>query len=141
MDQNYIKVTEDAGKHFFSQPDDGPIVMLNLLRFREIADYKLSPELKPASEITGEQAYGLYMEKVSPLLSKIKSELIFIGTAEHFLIGPQNEKWDLVLLVKHNNKTDFLSFASDPDYQKIEGHRTAALLDSRLLPIKEGLKK
>jgi len=123
---------------FFSQNHSTPIVMLNLLRFRDIADYSDSPHILPEEEITGLEAYRLYMKAVHPLLSKIGSEMIFSGTSNNFLIGPPDEKWDAILLVKHLVMSDFMAFASDPDYLKIEGHRTAALADSRLLPIKEG---
>jgi len=137
MSNTYIKVTEEAGKQFFSKQHKTPIVMLNLLRFKKVADYSDSPHLAPVKEISGSEAYRLYMRSVQPMLAKIGSQLIFSGTADQFLIGPMDEKWDLVLLVKHQKMADFLEFASDPEYLKIEGHRTAALADSRLLPIKK----
>lgn len=137
MSNKYIKVSEEAGKSFFSKNHGTPIVMLNLLKFNEIADYSSSPHLAPEGPISGLEAYKLYMKSVYPLLSKISSEMIFSGTADQFLIGPSDEKWDAVLLVNHLNMNDFMAFASDPEYIKISGHRTAALADSRLLPIKQ----
>jgi len=137
MSKTYIKVTPEAGQQFFSKQHNTPMVMLNLLRFKEVADYSDSPHLKPKKDISGSEAYGLYMKAVTPLLAKIGSELIFSGTTDQFLIGPIDEKWDLVLLVKHQKMKDFLAFASKQEYLDIEGHRTAALADSRLLPIKE----
>jgi len=138
MSKTHIKVTEEAGQRFFSQNHNSPMIMLNMLQFKEIADYSSIPHLAPNNEISGLQAYRLYMKAVHPLLLKIGSEMIFSGTTDQFLIGPQDEKWDAVLLVKHLKMTDFMAFASDPEYLKIAGHRTAALADSRLLPIKEG---
>jgi len=137
MSKTYIKVTEEAGKQFFSKQHNTPMVMLNLLRFKEKADYSESPHLAPNEDVTGAEAYNTYIKSVSPLLAKIGSQMIFSGIADHFLIGPSDENWDLVLLVRHQNMKDFLAFAADPEYLKIEGHRTAALADSRLLPIKE----
>ena len=138
MSKSYIKVTEEAGKHFFSKSDSKPVVMLNMLRFKEVADYSNHPLLSPPTKTTGLQAYKRYMKCVSPMLSKIGSELLFSGAGDQFLIGPTEEKWDAVLLVKHQNKEDFLAFASNEEYLAIEGHRTAALADSRLLPLVEG---
>ncbi|MBK5210550.1 MAG: hypothetical protein JJE44_13765, partial [Flavobacteriaceae bacterium] len=54
-----------------------------------------------------------------------------------YLIGPTEEYWDTVLLIKQNNVETFLNFESNQDYLKGIGHRTAALEDSRLLPIDE----
>lgn len=139
MSNAYIKVTQEAGQRFLSKQHSGPIVMLNLLKFRSKADYSEHSELAPQNEITGSQAYKLYMKSVQPMLAQIGSEVIFSGKADHFLIGPQNEKWDAALLVRHQNMKDFMAFAVDEAYLKIEGHRTAALADSRLMPIEEGL--
>jgi hypothetical protein len=63
--------------------------------------------------------------------------VLFSGTCAPFLIGPQDESWDHVLLVRQASKAAFLAFASDPESQRITAHRTAAISDSRLLPILE----
>lgn len=112
--------------------------MLNLLKFREIADYSDSPHLDPGIPISGQEAYDRYIEHTLPFLDEIGSELIFSGQGGHFVIGPQDESWDLVLLVKHPSVAKFMSFAGNEGYLKIAGHRTAALQDSRLLPIVAG---
>jgi hypothetical protein len=54
-----------------------------------------------------------------------------------FLIEPTNEHWDIVLLIRQNSVDSFLAFESNHDYMKDIGHRTAALEDSRLLPLVE----
>lgn len=114
---------------------DGPVVMLNLLRFRETADYGGSPELAPASPITGEHAFRRYGAHAAPLLEKAGAEVIFQGTASGYLIGPEGMRWDRVLLVRYPTAKAFLGFVSSPDYLRGVGHRTAALEDSRLLPM------
>ena len=133
----YIDVTEDVGRRFFSKKQEGPIIMLNLLKFKELADYTVFPELKPSGPISGKKAYDEYMKHTLPLLKAAGSSLIFMGKPDLYLIGPQSEKYDLMLLVKHESAAKFLEFANDKNYQSIAGHRTAALEDSRLLPIKE----
>ncbi len=109
--------------------------MLNLLRFREVADYSESPELAPDGEISGAEAYERYADAVMPLLERAGSELLYRGDGGPSLIGPAEERWDLVLLVKHASISEFMSFATDEDYLAIAGHRTAALEDSRLVPL------
>jgi hypothetical protein len=49
------------------------------------------------------------------------------------LLGPPEERWDLALLVRYPSKVAFLALVSNPDYQNITVHRTAALEDSRLI--------
>ena len=133
----HLHATQEAGKAFFMRQIKGPIVMLNLLKFREIADYSASPELAPSSDISGRQAYQLYIEATMPFLEEAGSKVLFSGKGGSHLIGPQDEDWDLVLLVEHVSTARFLEFAKNQDYLKIAGHRTAALEDSRLLPIEQ----
>lgn len=137
----YIHPTEEAGKAFFIKQmtaDKPEVVMLNLLNFRSIADYSATPELAPNTEISGREAYQLYMEHTVPFLEEAGSEVLFQGKGANFLIGPAAEGWDMVLLVRHASAAKFVAFAQNEAYLKGAGHRTAALRDSRLLPIEEG---
>ncbi len=109
-------------------------IMLNLLKFRERADYTNLEDLSPNHEISGEEAYQLYMEKTLPELENAGSRIIYYGESKSFLIGPNHEKWDAILLVEHESVLKFMEFAQNEDYLKNAGHRTAALEDSRLLP-------
>jgi uncharacterized protein (DUF1330 family) len=134
----HIDASPEAGKEFYQNfHDKGKVVMLNLLKFRATADYTNLEELKPAREISGEEAYQLYMDETLPELEKAGSRIIYFGKSRNFLIGPDSEKWDAVLLVEHESVLKFIEFAQNPDYLKKAGHRKAALEDSRLLPTNE----
>lgn len=139
MDQctqkSYLEPTEQAGRTFFSCPDNGPILMLNLMLFRDVADYVNRPDLAPDMPIKGSTAFQLYIEQTLPLLKKIGGDLLFYGATDEFLIGPAEESWDAVMLIRQNSRSSFLAFASNSSYQDTLTHRTAALRDSRLLPI------
>lgn len=136
--QGHLHPNEESGKRFYMDfHDQGSIIMLNMLRFNKVADYTGLENIKPHSPISGEQAYQLYMKETLPFIQEAGSELLFYGKSNHFLIGPEAEKWDLVLLVKHPSVAAFMAFAQNEGYLKIAGHRTAALEDSRLLPITE----
>jgi len=133
---SYIHPTQESGKKFFKDySGKGKVTMLNLLKFKAIADYTGHEDIKPKNNITGKEAYNLYMTYTAPLLEKAGSKLSFIGTAGDFVIGPENEAWDLMLLVEHESVEKFIAFTEDPEYLKTGGHRTAALADSRLLPL------
>lgn len=137
INDRYIEVTEEAATALFTREVQGEITMLNLLRFRELADYSAHPELAPTSPITGAQAYQKYLDHASPFLERSGGSLVFLGHGGQFLIGPQNERWDLVMLVRQRSLSDFMAFASNRAYLAGLGHRSAALEDSRLLPIIE----
>ena len=133
----FFEVSPQQGAAFFGSPETGPVVMLNLLRFRERADYSHAPGLEPVGGCSGREAYDRYMREMLPLLEASGGAVLFSGTSAPFLIGPQDEIWDHVLLVRQASKAAFLAFASDPDAQRITAHRMAAISDSRLLPIRE----
>lgn len=137
MAQGYFEVTQEAGAALFRRQIQGPIVMLNLLRFRDIADYSASPELAPPEPISGRAAYQHYIDQTLPFLTATGGEIMFLGDGGQYLIGPQDERWDLVMLIRQNSLQDFMSFSSNEAYQVVLGHRTAALEDSRLLPLVE----
>lgn len=136
--EKYIDVTQESGRAFYQKfHSKGKVVMLNLLRFKKVADYTDLESIKPSKEISGEQAYNLYMEFTLPHINKAGSKVLFLGKSQSFLIGPNEEDWDLVLLVEHESVEAFMKFAEDEDYLKTAGHRKAAIEDSRLLPISE----
>jgi hypothetical protein len=133
----YLEPTQDAGRALFARKIAGSVVMLNLLRFRPIADYSATPHLAPAEPISGAAAYRLYVRHTLPHLAKSGGELIFLGKGGLFLIGPGDERWDAAMLVRQRSVADFMAFASNAEYLAGIGHRTAAVADSRLLPLVE----
>lgn len=137
MKTTYLDVTQEQGKAFFMRQIKGPVVMLNLLKYKNIADYSTVPDIAPYRTISGEEAYQLYIDHTLPFLKEAGSEVLFWGKGGDFVIGPTDEHWDAVMLVKHASVERFMAFAQDPEYLKGAGHRTAALADSRLLPIEQ----
>jgi hypothetical protein len=133
--QTYLDPTQEQGRAFFTRNTVGSVVMLNLLRFRSIADYSAAPALMPDSPISGENAYRLYMDHTLPFLKASGGEVLFYGRGGGFLIGPANERWDAAMLVRQASVSSFLAFASNREYLVGMAHRVAALEDSRLLPL------
>ncbi|MEL6343425.1 MAG: DUF1330 domain-containing protein, partial [Myxococcota bacterium] len=125
----------ESVRHLLSKQLDGPVVMLNLLRFRAQADYQATPNLAPEEPITGRVAYKLYMVHTAPFLAEAGGRVLWAGDGGAPIIGPMDERWDRVLLVEHQSVQAFLSFAQNDAYLAGVGHRTAALADSRLLPL------
>ncbi len=131
----YLDPNDEVGAALIASNISGEIVMLNLLKFREVADYSASPELAPAEPISGRDAYHLYAEHTLPFLEAAGGSVLYSGTGGDFLIGPPGRGWDMVLLVRQKSVADFFAFATNKDFLAGLGHRTAALLDSRLLPL------
>jgi uncharacterized protein (DUF1330 family) len=132
---SHLEPTQDAGRAFVQRRIAGEVVMLNLLRFRKVADYSRSPELAPNRPISGAEAYDRYIAHTMPYLRESGGELLFLGEGGRFLIGPEHERWDQVMLVRQRSVQSFMEFANNEAYLRGLGHRTAALEDSRLLPL------
>ncbi len=131
----YLSPTPESTAALMGRGITGPLTMLNLLRFRDQADYTNAPELAPSEPLSGEEAYGVYMDLTFPLLSQVGGTVLLTGTGGPLLIGPVETRWDRVLVVQYPDLEAFVQMIQSPEYQAIAGHRSAALADSRLLPI------
>lgn len=133
----YLAPTQELGRRFVMRGLTGNVIMLNLIRLRTVADYSDFPDLAPESPVSGRAAYDLYIEHTLPYLEKSGGRLDFLAEGGSWLIGPEDERWDLALLVRQKDMETFFGFEQDADYMKILGHRTAAVEDLRLLPLAE----
>jgi uncharacterized protein (DUF1330 family) len=113
------------------QVSEGPIVMVNLLRFRKTADY--SGTGIEAAPISGMKAYDRYGRAVLRLLWREGGQIVWAGNVQSSVIAPSYERWDRVVLVYYPSRASFLRMVSSEDYRRAMVHRTAALEDSRLI--------
>lgn len=130
----YCWPSEEQWAYIQSQADTaGKVTMLNLLKFRESADYSGHPEQAPCS---GHEAYERYKQHAVPLVAAVGGELIFSGTALATVIGPADRSWDEVVVAEYPSMKAFAEMAGSAAYQAIAYHRAAALEDSRLIPMR-----
>ncbi|MFA6010374.1 MAG: DUF1330 domain-containing protein [Desulfobacteraceae bacterium] len=113
---------------FSKLPMDKPIVMVNLLKFKEIAVYKDGP-----ADYSGRKAYGYYAETLVTMLKTYGASVVYLGDVHGLLISPPDESWDEVLLVRYPSVPVFIEMVESPSYKAVVKHRTAALEDSRLI--------
>ena len=137
MSEHYLDVTQEAGAELFSRNISGEVLMLNLLRFRDVADYSDYPELAPDELISGREAYQRYMAHTTPFLMESGGSMMMMAEGGKNLIGPADEQWDVAMIIRQRSLADFMAFSSNPGFMAGMGHRKAALLDSRLLPMVE----
>jgi uncharacterized protein (DUF1330 family) len=115
---------------FGSLPEDRPVVMLNLLRFREQATYE-----DPHEACSGREAYKRYSQTSLQTIAAVGGSVIFSGKTHPSLVAPAGETWHQVFLVRYPSPAAFRTMLAMPEYQAGLRHRTAALADSRLVPI------
>lgn len=117
----------DQFEAFKSLPRDKPVMMLNLLRFRDTAVYD------DGRHATGAEAYAAYGRESEPIFRRVGGEIVWRGRPEVVLIGPNEERWDLAFVARYPTAGAFLEMVTDPDYREAVKHRQAAVLDSRLV--------
>ena len=110
--------------------DDSPIVMINLLRYREQAVYPQGFEAEPC---TGREAYQRYVAVAVHRIASVGGRVLWMGSVQATVIAPDAEQWDDALLVEYPSPKAFIEMVSQSDYRAAAPHRTAALDDSRLI--------
>lgn len=123
----HINPSRERFGGFRDLPNEGPIHMLNLVRFRAKAKYA------DGREATGTEAYAAYGRESGPIFRKLGGRIVWSGDFRFMLIGPEEEVWDACFIAEYPDANAFVSMVKDPDYQKAVIHRTAAVEDSRLI--------
>jgi uncharacterized protein (DUF1330 family) len=127
--------TDPQGAAFAQGPQNEPVVMVNLLRFRARAAYPREYQ-GPSPEVPGETAFRRYVEAAAARVSAIGGRLIWGGPALMTLVGPSNERWDEILVVVYPSRAAYRALSLDGDYQAALVHRQAALAETRLFACK-----
>ena len=101
-------------------PAEGPVVMVNLLRFKDKAD-------APDEGLSGEEAYGKYGARMVEWVTSQGARLIWSGRVDSLVIGDTEEHFDVVALMEYPSRSEFLRIAGDPRVAEFAVHRTAGL--------------
>ena len=121
--KNAVMPNEDQIKGFSEQGEDKPIYMVNLLKFKEKANY---PD-KRETDLTGEEAYAIYAEEVAGHLEKVGGKPLFGGEVERLMLGEVEDLWDKVAIAMYPSRKAMLQMINDPDYIVSAQHRVAGL--------------
>ena len=130
MSQSAVDPTRAQFDAFKGLDRDAPIDMLNLVRLRSIARYGAEHSGPVRS---GAQAYEEYARQSGPVLARAGGQIVWRGTFQGVLIGPDTETWDICFIARYPSAHDFLAMISDPAYKAAVVHRQAAVQTSRLI--------
>ena len=108
---------------FMAPGQDGPIYMLNLLTFKEKAEY---PDGRD-TDLTGAEAYAVYSAEVAGHLATVGGRPMFAAKVERLMLGEVEELWDTAAIDMYPSRKAMMEMLSSPDYQASAVHRTAGL--------------
>lgn len=102
---------------------DGPIYMVNLLKFKDKAEYEDGRK----TNLTGREAYNLYGQAVQKILPTYKGTPHFMADVNWLALGQIDNLWDEVAIVSYAARSDLLAMSLSPEWQEASVHRTAGL--------------
>ncbi|HQS97678.1 MAG: DUF1330 domain-containing protein [Novosphingobium sp. 17-62-19] len=132
MTETYIDPSRENFEVFKSLPRDRPIHMLNLIKFRDLAAY---PEDHPnhGKGLSGAEAYAIYRKAFQALVKNSGAAMVWEAPMECVVTGPPGE-WDEAFVMGYPDAKSFFAMVKDENYaREALPHRTAAVLDSRLI--------
>ncbi len=104
-------------KRYLAEDPGGPVVMLNLLRYK--AD-------------GGRESYQQYVEHFSRTSQPFGAEVLYVGEGSTALVAEDGQAWDALLVVRYPSRQAFSDMVRDPEYQKGSHLRTEALEEAVL---------
>lgn len=123
-----IDPTRDQVRNLRDHGRDGPVVMMNLLKFRQQAEYPAEMDVAPCS---GESAYARYQHAFAVAMGAVsQAEVLYDGPCEQVFIGQAGTEaadWDKLLLVRYPTRQHFLAMMADDSYRDALVHRYAGL--------------
>ncbi len=102
---------------------DGPIFMVNLLKFKDKAEYD---DGRP-TDLSGRDAYMIYGRAVAELLPKFEGRALFAGDVTFLALGQVEELWDEVAIAMYPDRAAMVRMSLSEEWRAIAVHRSAGL--------------
>ncbi len=123
LKHTYGKINKEYGFSLATCPPekDGPIYMVNLMKYHEVAQYDGADT--EAAAISGREADDKY--NPASVLNKIGADMVFIGDVTANLLG--NEDWDRIAVVRYATRKSFIDMQSRKDFSEKHVHKNAGM--------------
>ena len=110
-------------------PDDTPVTMLNLMRFRA---HSLD------GNGSGWDAYLRYSVLAIKTIKAVGGTIVWTGVAEAVALGVASEnRWDYAALVRYPSRAAFAAMMISPDYARANVERENGCIAHTILAIRE----
>ena len=110
-------------------PKEAPVVMLNLLKFKEHAEYEDGRE----TNLSGRDAYQLYAERAVQFMTADGGRLVHSSETRLLLIGDGELEWDMVGILEYPSIEKFMKLLESPEFAEFGVHRSAGLAHQLLI--------
>ena len=108
-----LETTPEQFAALAARPADAPVVMVNLLKFKQPG---------------GVERYLQYGQEVAPHLERVGASIRYGGAAPAVIIGDgERPWWDAIIVVEYPTPAAFIEMVTTEEYAKVHEHRAAAL--------------
>lgn len=114
-----IELQDGAVETLLAEDPGGPVVMLNLLRFRPDG---------------GRESYQRYVDGIAGVVARHGVQITYLGEGGRALAAEEGQAWDMVALVRYPSRQHFAAMIRDPEYRRSEHLRVQALVEAVLQP-------
>lgn len=121
--ENAMRPNEAQVREWMSGSVEGPVVMVNLLKFNEKAKYADGRD----ANLSGREAYQRYAVEVTKLVTGLGGKMIYGGDVTMTLIGDVPDGWDMIALAGYPSRKAMMEMTMSDAYRAIEVHRDAGL--------------
>jgi uncharacterized protein (DUF1330 family) len=127
-EQQFAEIAGLAGA-----PADGPVVMLNLNRYRERAQYEGKVPDGLEGDVSGHEAYLRYGVVAVAALARVGGAVLWQADAKLSAVGDETDRYDEVVAVWYPSFAAFVKLVADPEILAARAHRTAGLERAALI--------
>ena len=120
---NELRKTDQQIQDLLEKDDGGPVCMINLIKFREKAQYEDGRE----TDLSGVEGYGLYGKPTGEMIAELGGEIVFSAVLKGMVVGEVEELWDVMAVAKYPTLQSFIDMTSSSKYQEAYHHRIAGL--------------
>jgi uncharacterized protein (DUF1330 family) len=118
--------TPEQIETFLAGPPDEPVVMLNMLQFKEQADAS-------HDGMTGEEAVLLYSRAMKDFVEAHGGSFVLAARVQSQVIGEGGEGFQFVGVMRYPSRKAYLELAGDPKIAATIGKHREAGLESQWL--------
>ena len=120
---NATTKTDQQMEALLKADNGGPVCMVNLMKFREKAEYEDGRE----TDLSGIEAYQIYGAVTGSLIKELGGDVVFTSVFNGMVVGEVEELWDVMAIAKYPTLQSFIDMVSSPEYLKAYHHRLAGL--------------
>ena len=136
LKHKYGKIDFDYAAFLATCPpeQDGPIYMVNLMKYHEVAQYENSDQ----PQVSGREADDKY--NPASILNKIGADIVFVADVVKDHIG--DEDWDRIAIVRYATRKSFIEMQQRKDFAEKHEHKAAGMMRTTLVccrPVDESL--